>query len=38
LNGGSLYQYFPNKDALLVALAERHIDEVAAQFGDRLAR
>jgi AcrR family transcriptional regulator len=24
---GSLYQYFPNKDAILVALAERHIDE-----------
>jgi AcrR family transcriptional regulator len=23
---GSLYQYFPNKDAILVALAERHID------------
>jgi len=23
---GSLYQYFPNKDAVLVALAERHID------------
>lgn len=35
---GSLYQYFPNKDALLVALAEHHIDEVAVQFGDRLAR
>lgn len=24
---GSLYQYFPNKDAILVALAERHITE-----------
>jgi AcrR family transcriptional regulator len=24
---GSLYQYFPNKDVILVALAERHIDE-----------
>ena len=24
---GSLYQYFPNKDAILVALTERHIDE-----------
>jgi AcrR family transcriptional regulator len=35
---GSLYQYFPNKDALLVALAERHIDAVAGQFGERLAR
>lgn len=23
---GSLYQYFPNKDAVLVALAEQHID------------
>ncbi len=34
---GSLYQYFPNKDALLVALAERHIDAVAHQFGERLS-
>lgn len=24
---GSLYQYFPNKDAILVVLTERHIDE-----------
>jgi AcrR family transcriptional regulator len=24
---GTLYQYFPNKDALLVAIAERHISE-----------
>jgi AcrR family transcriptional regulator len=23
---GSLYQYFPNKDAILVTLAERHVD------------
>ena len=33
---GSLYQYFPNKDALLVALAERHIDDVTRRFSDRL--
>ncbi len=24
---GSLYEYFPNKDAILVALVERHLDE-----------
>lgn len=34
---GSLYQYFPNKDALLVALAERHVDDVTRRFSDRLA-
>jgi AcrR family transcriptional regulator len=34
---GSLYQYFPNKDALLVALAERHLEEAAAVFGHRLS-
>ena len=34
---GSLYQYFPNKDSLLVALAQRHLAEAAAAFGPRLA-
>lgn len=34
---GSLYQYFPNKDAILVALTERHIDEGAAAVGPLLA-
>ncbi|TVS14821.1 MAG: TetR/AcrR family transcriptional regulator [Gammaproteobacteria bacterium] len=27
---GSLYQYFPDKDALLLALAERHLSEATA--------
>jgi len=27
---GSLYQYYPNKDAILVALVERHLDEGVA--------
>jgi len=31
---GSLYEYFPNKDALLVALVDRHIAEAAALLGD----
>ncbi|MGC1310406.1 MAG: TetR/AcrR family transcriptional regulator [Phormidesmis sp.] len=26
---GSLYQYFPNKEAIITALRERHIDEMA---------
>lgn len=34
---GSLYQYFPNKDSLLVALAERHLAETAEVFGAHLA-
>ena len=29
---GTLYQYFPNKDALLVALFERHLAEVEVHF------
>jgi AcrR family transcriptional regulator len=33
---GSLYQYFPNKDALLVALTERHIAQSHAGIRDVL--
>ncbi len=35
---GSLYQYFPNKDALLVALAERHIDAGFARVREILSQ
>lgn len=35
---GSLYQYFPNKDALLVALEERHLDVARAAVRDRISR
>jgi len=33
---GSLYQYFPNKDAVVVALAERHQEVVLQRVRDRL--
>ncbi len=34
---GTLYQYFPNKDAILVALIERHLDEGVAVVAPLLA-
>lgn len=35
---GTLYQYFPNKDAVLAALAEQHVAEAAAMIPPLLAR
>lgn len=35
---GSLYQYFPNKDALLVALTRRHIESTTAGLARLLSR
>ena len=34
---GSLYQYFPNKDALLLELAQAHLEESTALLSDALA-
>jgi AcrR family transcriptional regulator len=34
---GSIYQYFPNKDAIFVALAKRHVDEGLALVEGLLA-
>lgn len=33
---GSLYQYFPNKEALVARLVERHAAEIVAVLGDAL--
>jgi AcrR family transcriptional regulator len=35
---GSVYQYFPNKEALVAALFERHADEMRAAIQAELAR
>jgi len=35
---GSLYQYFPSKDALIAALLERHVAEMLAVAEDGIAR
>lgn len=35
---GSLYQYFPNKDALLTALAQQHLEAAAAALDTILER
>lgn len=34
---GSLYEYFPSKDAILVTLVERHLDEAERELGRALA-
>src|SRR5688500_9562351 len=34
---GSLYQYFPNKEALVASLAEAHLDEILRLVEDGLA-
>jgi AcrR family transcriptional regulator len=35
---GSLYQYFPNKEAMVGALIERHVDEMNAEVVAELGR
>ena len=37
LSIGSLYQYFPNKDAILSALTDAHVDAGAALLRERTA-
>lgn len=35
---GSLYQYFPNKEALVAALIEKHVEEMSALLMGQLVR
>ena len=35
---GSLYQYFPNKESLVAALMERHVDQMHVILKDELSR
>jgi AcrR family transcriptional regulator len=35
---GSLYQYFPNKEALVSALIEKHVEEMSAALQSEIAR
>ena len=35
---GSLYQYFPSKEALVSALVERHVEAMFGVFGEKMAR
>src|SRR5215475_11789935 len=37
VNIGSLYQYFPSKDALIAELIDRHLEEIARVLGVGLA-
>lgn len=34
---GSLYQYFPNKDAIVVSLMQAHVEATSQVIGERLA-
>jgi len=35
---GSLYQYFPSKEALVAALVERHVDEISSAMAEAFDR